>query len=122
MAGFKDLRVWHDSVSLAHEIYQLTSQAMFKHDFSLRDQIRRAAVSVSSNIAEGHERGSHKDSIRFFYIAKGSIAEVISQLYVAMKIGYLEQDHLRSLEDHCEKIKASLINLIKARATFIKDN
>ena len=120
MAGFKDLRVWRDSVSLAQEIYQLTLKSKFNNDWGLRDQIRRAAVSVSSNIAEGHERGSHKDSIRFFYIAKGSIAEVISQLYVAQKIGYIDADGLRLIENKCEKIKASLINLIKARYSFIK--
>ena len=120
MAGFLNLRVWQESITLGQEIYELTNNSEFAKDYGLKDQIRRATVSISSNIAEGQERGSHKDSIRFFYIAKGSVAEVISQLYFAMKIHYIDKDSLERMVDKCEKIKASLIKLIQARRTFLK--
>ena len=69
--GFKELLVWQKARDLAVEIYKITSQGRFKQDFGLRDQIRRAAVSVPSNIAEGDERDTDKDAIRFFFMAKG---------------------------------------------------
>jgi four helix bundle protein len=81
--GFKELKVWQLSKNLAVEIYRLTSSEKFKFDFGLRDQMRRAAVSVPSNVAEGDERDTDKDAVRFFYIAKGSVAELNTQLIIA---------------------------------------
>ncbi|WP_211232809.1 four helix bundle protein [Desulfatirhabdium butyrativorans] len=66
--GFKELVVWQKARDLAVEIYQITNQGKFKQDFGLIDQIRRAAVSVPSNIAEGDERNTDKESVRFLYI------------------------------------------------------
>ena len=80
MSGFRDLNVWQKSKGLAVTIYRITQEGEFSRDFGFRDQIRRAAVSVPSNIAEGDERGTNKDAIRFFYISKGSLAELQTQL------------------------------------------
>ena len=115
MGRFKDLRVWHDAMELAEKIYRITQEPSFSKDFGLRDQIRRAVVSISSNIAEGDERGTNRESVHFFHIAKGSTAEVITQLNIANRIGYVETKTLQLLEDHAEKIRASLKNLIQAR-------
>ena len=82
----------------------------------MSSQIQRAAVSIASNIAEGDERNTNKEAIQFFHIAKGSAAEVITQLNIAYRIGYLEEDHITRTEDFTEKIRASLKNLIKERS------
>lgn len=86
--GFKELRVWQKSKELAVEIYKITNATVgFKNDFSLRDQIRRAVVSIPSNIAEGDERETDREAVRFFYIAKGSSAEVLT-LDILIKIPF----------------------------------
>ena len=115
MGNFKELRVWSDAIDLATGIYKITSKKPFCNDFGLSSQIQRAAVSISSNIAEGDERSSNKESIRFFNIAKGSAAEVITQLNIAYRIGYLDEQTFRRVEDFTEKIRASLKNLITTR-------
>jgi len=92
MAGFQELKVWQLGKELAVAIYKITNEKKFKADFGLTDQIRRAAVSIPSNIAEGDERGSNKDAVRFLYIAKGSLAELRTQrtqLIIANEIVYI---------------------------------
>lgn len=115
MGKFKDLRVWNDAMELAESIYHITRESSFSKDFALRDQIRRAVVSISSNIAEGDERGSNRECIHFFNIAKGSAAEVITQLNIAQRIGYVDSETLEQLENSAEKIRASLKKLIQSR-------
>jgi len=115
-SGFKDLNVWQKSKSLAVQIYKVTGGGRFAQDFGLRDQMRRAAVSICCNIAEGDERNSNRDSIRFFHIAKGSLAELITQLEIADEIGYLDSDIMKSLLKECEEIGKMLGSLIKARS------
>ena len=115
MGNFKNLRVWQEGIDLAEAVYKITREGAFSKDFGLRDQIQRAVVSIPSNIAEGDERRTNKESIYFFNISKGSAAEVITQLHIAKRIGYIEQTTLENLEGHSEKIRASLKNLIKAR-------
>ena len=88
---FEDLIAWQKARQLTVEIYRITAQGEFAKDFGLRDQIRRAAVSVMSNIAEGFERGSRGEFHQFLVIAKASCAEVRSQLYVAQDVGYINQ-------------------------------
>jgi len=80
---FEDLEVWREARHLTRQVYQITQDATFSRDFGLRDQIRRAAVSVMSNIAEGFERGGNREFIQFLYVARGSCGEVRSQLYGA---------------------------------------
>lgn len=116
MCGFRDLKVWEHSKELAVLIYRLTQKGHFTRDYSFRDQIRRAAASVPSNIAEGDERGSNKDALRFFYFAKGSLAEVQTQLEIAYEIEYLNKKTLSELEARCQTIGKMLGSLIKARS------
>ena len=115
MGNFKNLRVWQESINLAESIYINSRRNQFSKDWGLRDQIQRATVSIASNIAEGEERLSPKENIYFLNVAKGSAAEVITQLHIANRIGYINQtDHLR-LEDQTEKNRASIKNLIKSK-------
>jgi four helix bundle protein len=95
ITGFEDLDVWKKSRELVNEIYLLTKKQQFSKDFGLVDQIRRSAVSVMSYIAEGFERGSNTELIRFLYIAKSSCAEARSHLFVAFDQGYLNGDELK---------------------------
>ena len=115
MAGFKKLKVWQRGKELAVDIYKTTQEGPFSRDFGFRDQIRRAAVSIPSNIAEGDERGSNKDAIRFFYIAKGSLAELHTQVEIAYEIEYISGEKTQELSDECVRIGKMLGSLIKAR-------
>jgi four helix bundle protein len=115
--GFRGLKVWQKAKDLAVYIYKETKTGEFGKDFGLRDQIRRAAVSIVSNIAEGDERGTNKDSVRFLYMAKGSLAEVITQTIIAQEIGYLPHDKYDQVILECETIGKMLGSLIKARST-----
>ncbi len=81
---FEDIDAWQKARALSKAIYSVTGNGAFSHDFGLRDQIRRAAVSIMSNIAEGFDRGSNREFTQFLYIAKGSTAEVQAQLYEQM--------------------------------------
>jgi four helix bundle protein len=85
---FEQLNVWQKSKTLAVAVYKTSSQGDFARDFGLRDQLRRAAVSVMSNIAEGFGRFTRPEFRRFLTIARGSVAEVQSQLYLAHDLGY----------------------------------
>jgi four helix bundle protein len=86
MGNFKKLNVWQEAISLCEEVYLLTQNENYSRDFELRNQTRRSVISVPSNIAEGEESGSNKQSIRYFNIAKGSCAELLTQLIIANKI------------------------------------
>ncbi|MDZ7804372.1 four helix bundle protein [Thiohalophilus sp.] len=102
MAGierFEDLIAWQKSREMAAAIYKITGEGNFSKDFALRDQIRRAAVSVMSNIAEGFERKGSKEFHQFLVIAKASCAEVRSQLYVALDVGYINNSMFERLYD-----------------------
>ena len=92
--GFKDLVVWQKAKDLAVQIYRLSENGALGRDFGLRDQIRRSAVSVASNLAEGDERGTDKEAIRYFYIAKGSLAELRTQVQIACEAGHLKKSTL----------------------------
>src|ERR1700687_534406 len=86
---FEDITAWQKARELTREIYTVTSQGTFSKDFGLKDQIRRASVSIMSNIAEGFERSGTGEFIQFLATAKGSSGEVRSQLYVALDQGYI---------------------------------
>jgi four helix bundle protein len=110
---FEDLNVWQESRQLVDAIYSASKQRAFNSDFSLREQIRRAAVSTMSNIAEGFERGSRKEFIQFLNIAKGSNGEVRSQLYVARDQKHITEYEFTALRD-------STILLSKKLSAFIR--
>ena len=88
--SFEDLPVWQSAKELSALFYKAAAEGKIRNDYGLKDQIQRAAVSVSSNIAEGFERGSKREFIQFLYIAKGSCGELRSQLYIARDLGYLD--------------------------------
>jgi len=94
---FQDLIAWQKARILTARIYRITAEGSFARDFGLKDQIRRAAVSVMSNIAEGFERGRPSEFHQFLSIAKGSCAELRSQLFVAFDAGYLKQVDFENL-------------------------
>ena len=96
---FEDLIAWQKARQLTSEIYRISGQSDFSKDFGLRDQIRRAAVSAMSNIAEGFDRGSRGEFHQFLVIAKASCAEVRSQLYVAQDAGYINQEIFDTLSN-----------------------
>ena len=116
MGKFKELKVWRRGKDLAVSVYKTTGKGSFAKDFGLRNQIRRAAVSIASNIAEGDELGTDKQAIRYFYIAKGSSAEVLTQAIIALEIGYLAEDTYNHIENECQAISSMLTRLIQARS------
>jgi four helix bundle protein len=100
---------------LAVQIYKNSETGKIGKDFGLRDQLRRSAISVPSNLAEGDERNTDKESIRFFYIAKGSLAELRTQIQIGFEVGYFEKDIFKNLDKECEKLGKMIGALIKAR-------
>lgn len=118
MGDFKKLLVWQESIELCKEVYKITLNEKYSKDFELRGQTRKSSVSIPSNIAEGEESGSNKQSIRYFNIAKGSCAELLTQLIIAYEIEYINKDDFKRLEEKCNKISAMLFNLIKSRSKF----
>ena len=87
--SFEEIVAWQKARELNVKIYKITNQNKFAKDYGLRDQLRRSIISVSSNIAEGFERETSKEFKRFLYIAKASIGEVRSQLYLSVDLNYI---------------------------------
>lgn len=116
MGKFRELKVWQRSKDLAVYIYKLTNHGEFSKDYGLRDQIRRATVSIASNIAEGDELDTDKQAVRFFYTAKGSSAEVLTQSIIALEIDYITKEDFLHIENECQRISGMLTRLIQARS------
>lgn len=113
--SFKELRVWQEAKSLSVAIYRVTSDGKLSKDYGLRDQLQRSSISIASNIAEGYERNSDAEFARFLFIAKGSLAELRTQIDIAKEIGYISQEKFDVLEGDCNKIGAMLTKLIQSR-------
>jgi four helix bundle protein len=112
----EEIKAWQEARELVKEIYSVTSKGRFARDFGLRDQIRRASVSVMSNVAEGYARSSDKEFAQFLSIALGSTAEVQSQLYIARDLGYITNDEFNGLYSLCgktAKLITGFINYLK---------
>jgi len=92
ISRFEDLEAWKLARELARKIYRLTKSGLFAKDYGFTEQLRRAAISVMNNIAEGFDRGTNKDFVKFLFIARGSAAEVRSMLCVALDQGYLSEE------------------------------
>jgi len=107
---FEDILVWQKSGALTMTIYGLFDSS---RDFSFRDQIRRAAISIMNNIAEGFERRTNKEFIYFLYIAKGSCAEVRSMLYIAFKLSYITEIEFKNCYNNSIEISKMISGLIK---------
>ncbi|MFN8349324.1 MAG: four helix bundle protein [Spirosomataceae bacterium] len=110
---FEDIIAWQKSQDFAVLIYKQFNPL---RDFSFKDQICRASVSVSNNIAEGFDRHTSKEFLRFLYIAKASCAEVKSMLYLAQKLDYIEEKQVTDLINSSEEISKIIRGLIKAIA------
>ena len=113
VSRFEELIAWQKARELAASIYAVTRTGTFHRDYSLVDQIRRAAVSVGSNIAEGFDRGNNKEFLSFLGIAKGSAAEVRSQLYTALDVGHLSHERFSLCFGQAEEV-AKLISGLSA--------
>ncbi|MBB6216412.1 four helix bundle protein [Anaerosolibacter carboniphilus] len=110
--SFEEIEAWKHARNLVKDIYILSQTTRLKYDYGLRDQIQRAAVSVMSNIAEGFERNSYREFIHFLYIARGSCAEVKSQLYVLIDLNYIDERTFKNLYDRTSQISKALLGLI----------
>ena len=110
---FEDLEGWKIARELTKMIYKISSVGEFARDFGLRDQIRRASVSILSNIAEGFERGGDKEFLQFLAMAKGSCGEVRSQLYVAFDQSYIDEKQFKDISDKAVEISQIISGLIK---------
>ena len=111
VSRFEDLIVWQKSRTLAANVYRATAEGRFARDFGLRDQIRRAAVSVMSNIAEGFGRHSRADMRHFLAMARGSAFEIRSQLYLAHDLGYVNDHEHLALHELCIEVSRMLAAL-----------
>ncbi|MGB3024050.1 MAG: four helix bundle protein [Candidatus Saccharimonadales bacterium] len=112
--SYRDLEVWRQSRTLASTIYQLTHDFPASEQFGITNQMRRAAVSIPSNIAEGFGRSTAKEKNQFYYTAKGSLAELETQLYIACDVGYITDRMLQDTMDHASLTHRLLQGLIKA--------
>ncbi len=110
---FEDIDAWKEARELTKSVYQTISTGEFARDFGLRDQIRRAAVSVMSNIAEGFERGGDKEFLQFLSLAKGSCGEVRAQLYVALDQTYINDAQFQELVEKTVRINRLIAGLMK---------
>lgn len=117
VARFEELAVWRKSKDLSLGVYRVTNNGRFSKDHALRNQIRRAAVSVMSNIAEGFERYSRSEFRHFLSIARGSASEVRSQLHLAHELGYLPQSDFASLYGLCLEIARMISALHRSLAS-----
>ncbi len=102
---FEDIKAWQEARILVREIYRMSGSGLFGQDFALRDQIRRAAVSSMSNIAEGFDCDSQKEFARFLEIARRSTVEVQSLLYVALDVGYISEEEFSKQFTQAAKTK-----------------
>lgn len=117
--NFEDLDVWKRSARLSADIYRTLSQLK---DFGFRDQITRAGLSVPSNIAEGFERESNRECVRFLLYSKGSCGELRTQIYIGIEIGYIDNEIGRNWLAETTEISSMLMGLIKTRRKFVKEN
>ncbi len=109
MKTFEELQIWKDAKVLAVEIYSID----FKNDFGFKDQIQRAAVSIMSNIAEGFERGSNREFVKFLSYSKGSAGEVRSMISLALDLDYINETMFKSIFEHCVNLSKQISNFIK---------
>lgn len=112
MKTHKDLEVWKNAIAFVTSIYRVTSDFPNDEKFGLTNQLRRASVSVPSNIAEGYARNGKKETIQFLYIALASNSEIETQLIIAKNLMYLNQEAFEEMESQNNKIGKQLIKLL----------
>ncbi len=110
---FEDLNIYKQARELTHDIYGITKSSGFQNDFYLINQIRKSAVSIMSNIAEGFERKGDKEFAQFLFIAKGSCGELRAQMDIALDQSYVNETLYKNTRSKCEKTSSMISNLIK---------
>ena len=110
---FEDIEAWKLARALTNRVYDVTAKAEFSRDFGLRDQVRRAAISIVSNIAEGYERDGDREFLQFLFVAKGSCGEVRAQLYLAHDRAYLSDEEFSELSKKALQLSRVIAGLIK---------
>jgi len=118
--SYRDLDVWKQSRQLVKSVYQLSRSFPKEEQFGLTNQLRRAAISVPSNIAEGSGRNHSKDSIPFFFIARGSLYEIETQLIISFDLEYISDSHLKEVLEQvtrCKKLINGFINYFQKQTT-----
>ena len=110
----KKLDVWKKAIDLVQKIYELTKIFPKNEDFGLTNQMRRAAISVPSNISEGAARQTKKEFIQFLHMAQGSLSELDTQMEIAIRLGYLKEDHFSEVLSLTNDIDKMLTGLIKS--------
>jgi four helix bundle protein len=113
--SFEDLRIWKEAMSLCVDVYHAMKGCK---EFALRDQLQKSAVSIPSNIAEGYERQTDKEFVRFLYIAKASSGELRTQIMIAIAVHVIEQEIGDGLINKAKKVSGMIQNLIKARRNY----
>lgn len=120
--SFTDLKVWQESHGLSLNLYRVSGTFPEEEKYGLTSQLRRAAISISSNIAEGFARASYKDKLRFYYMAVGSLVELQSQLLLARDLGYLSQDVFAGLALQIVSIHKMINAFITKTKSYIPDS
>ena len=110
--SFKDLEIWDKSIELVTDIYSLTSKFPKSEIYSLAMQMRRAAISIPSNIAEGNGRGSSKEFIQFLIISRGSLTELMTQVEISKRLCFIQENEVIKLQEKMERIMMMLNKLI----------
>jgi len=105
---FEELGIWKLSLKITKEIYDITAKKEFLKDFGMINQMRRAIVSVSSNIVEGFEKNNNNEFIRYLKIAKGSVGEVKNQLYISMELNYVNNDEFKIIKEELETLSGQI--------------
>lgn len=111
--SFEDLRVWQEGCDLAVRIYELFEDGKMRRDYGLKDQMTRAAVSIPSNISEGKERETVPELLRYLYFAKGSAGELRTHLYIAQRIGYLDEITFNDSNERVQVLSKKLGSFIR---------
>lgn len=119
---FEDLEIWKEAVKMGVMIYKVTEEGKMSKDFSVRDQLRRAAISVSNNIAEGFEYNNNRLFVRFLMYAKGSAGEVRSLLYVLKEAGMIEENVFKPLWESAIRLSRNIEGFRKYLRTFDRTN
>jgi len=110
---FEDLEAWKMARKATKEVYEISSREQFSRDFALVNQMRRASISILSNIAEGFERGGDKEFLQFLSIAKGSCGEVRAQLYVALDQNYIDDEKFKQISEELSETSRIISGLMK---------
>lgn len=114
--SFTNLRAWDEAYMLTLQVYKLLESYPKAEKFSLVDQIKRSAISITSNIAEGYGRRSYKEKMRFYYIAKGSLQELLSQLLVSKGLNFINDEQIAVISDNIDLVSIQLQGLINKTA------